>query len=98
MASDIYTEIFFFYFSFFFLNFETKQLFTVLSFPRMASFILALLAGLGGFRALSVEHTVRAGELSQEEERKRGVCREPTDSPEENKEAVPKTVCGKREN
>lgn len=70
----------------------------MLSFPRLASFILALLAGFGGFRALSVEHTVRAGELSQEEERKRGVCREPTDSPEENKEAVQKTVCGKREN
>lgn len=64
----------------------------------MPSFILALLAGLGGVRALSVEATVRAGELSQGEERKRGVCCEPADSPEENEEAVQKTVCEKREN
>lgn len=43
----------------------------------MPSVILALLAGLGGVRALSVEHTVRAGELSEGEERKEGCAVNP---------------------
>lgn len=67
----LHSAIFLLLFLTYFFNFETKQLFIVLRFPCMPSFILSLLAGLGGFMALSVEHTARAGELSQGEERKR---------------------------